>query len=213
MAQLWWGQIVGHNPISEPWLGAALPMYAEYLFHERYHPNLMAWYWESRIKYWEPEGPVNQTVYGLETTTELLQNVYRQGAHFMNTLRDTIGPENFAAFLQDLYLHGAFRIITSDDFFNTLGRHTDQDLRWIFEQYFDAGIVMPTPAPTITPKFTPAPSPTPTPPLRTHIVRDGETLSGIAAQYDVPIQSIINRNHISDPASIHQGQELMIPYN
>ena len=212
MAQLWWGQIVGHNPISEPWLGAALPMYAEYLFDERYYPNLVAWYWENRIEYWQPEGPVNLTAYDLETTASLLQNVYRQGARFLNSVRDKIGEEEFTAFLRDLYIHSSFRIMTSEDFFNTLAIHTDHNLEPIISQYFDYTIEMPTQVPTLTPLFTPAPSPTPTPPLRTHIVRSGETISGIAAQYNVAIDSIIKRNHIDDPASIRPGQELMIPY-
>lgn len=212
MSQLWWGQVVGHNPVSEPWLGAAIPMYAEYLFDESYYPNMTGWYWTHRIDYWNPEGPVNQTSYDLQTTTSLLQDVYRQGARFLHAVRSSIGDESFAAFLQDLYAHGAFRILTSEDFFGTLRRHTDRDMGPIIDQYFDAAIVMPTLAPTLTPVFTPAPSPSPTPPLRTHIVQEGETLSWIASQYDVPTQSIIKRNHIADPATIRPGQELMIPY-
>lgn len=46
---------------------------------------------------------------------------------------------------------------------------------------------------------------------RVHIVRWGETLSRIAAQYGVSAQAIMAANHLADPNRIYAGQQLIIP--
>lgn len=44
-----------------------------------------------------------------------------------------------------------------------------------------------------------------------YVVQDGDTLSGIAAQYGVTVQQIIDANSLQNPDLIVQGQELIIP--
>lgn len=48
---------------------------------------------------------------------------------------------------------------------------------------------------------------------RTHEVARGETLSAIAAAWQVSSQSIIRANSISDPNALRVGQKLIIPGN
>ena len=71
--------------------------------------------------------------------------------------------------------------------------------------------------PTITPTY-PLPSatptrvlvaPTPTPVI--YVVQAGESLSVIAAQFDVPMEAIVEANGIQDPNLIKAGQRLIIP--
>jgi LysM repeat protein len=45
----------------------------------------------------------------------------------------------------------------------------------------------------------------------THVVADGDTLSGIASQYGVTVEAIMAANNITDPAGLSVGQELTIP--
>ena len=71
---------------------------------------------------------------------------------------------------------------------------------------------MPTLSPPLTPRPPPGPPATPTPVQRVHVVKHGETLIGISVQYEVPLQMIIDRNHISDRTMIQVGRELVIPY-
>lgn len=211
MGEMWWGHFVGYNPIAEPWLGAALPMYSEYLFDEQYHDELTQWYWDNRIFYWEPEGPINRTAYDLETTEVLLRSVYRRGALFLRDLRGQMGDEAFFAFLREYYQNGAFRIVNSTDFFRTLSRYSTTDMSLIFDRYFDVEIQLPTPAPTLTPIPSPGPPPTATPPKTVHIVQSGETLSEIAFRYGVTIDSIMFLNGIEDPERVFPGETLVIP--
>ncbi len=66
-----------------------------------------------------------------------------------------------------------------------------------------------------------APTPTTTPPTvadtvpggtgGVHVVQPGDTLSGIAETYGVPIQAIADANGLVDVDNLKQGQELQIP--
>jgi len=71
-----------------------------------------------------------------------------------------------------------------------------------------------TPSPTntpVTPTLTPTPLPTPTP--FTYIVNSGDTCGGIAAAFDVSVQSIVRQNSLpADCATLFEGQELLIPH-
>jgi len=70
----------------------------------------------------------------------------------------------------------------------------------------------PTSLPSPTPTDTPVPTPTPTPlPPRAHDVQEGETVSDIAALYDVTVEEILALNPQLDPELIQPGQVLLIP--
>ena len=76
------------------------------------------------------------------------------------------------------------------------------------------GAVTASPTPTVDPNPTPTPTPTPppTPAPIVHIVKRGETLSQISAQYQVSVAAILGANPaVKDPNSIAVGQELIIP--
>lgn len=75
-----------------------------------------------------------------------------------------------------------------------------------------------TPSPTATlvpsptPTDTPVPTPTPTPlPPQAHDVQEGETVSDIAALYDVTVDEILALNPEVDPELIQPGQVLLVP--
>ncbi|NEU32318.1 LysM peptidoglycan-binding domain-containing protein [bacterium LRH843] len=47
--------------------------------------------------------------------------------------------------------------------------------------------------------------------MHKHIVKPVETLSSIAADYRVPLSSLIQTNHITNPNMVHVGQAITIP--
>jgi LysM repeat protein len=68
----------------------------------------------------------------------------------------------------------------------------------------------PTPQPpTLTP--TPGPSPTLLPPFR-HQVGPGDTWLGLAIEYDVSLESLLELNGETDSDYIQEGVEVLIPY-
>jgi N-acetylmuramoyl-L-alanine amidase len=71
----------------------------------------------------------------------------------------------------------------------------------------------PEPAPTLAVvTATPGPPPVPTPgEQQRYVVREGDTLSGIAARFGVPEDAILDANPLSDRDRLLVGQELVIP--
>jgi LysM repeat protein len=69
------------------------------------------------------------------------------------------------------------------------------------------------PAPTLAVvTATPGPPPVPTPgEQQRYVVREGDTLSGIAARFGVSEDAILDANPLSDRDRLLVGQELVIP--
>ncbi len=132
----WFFSLVGNNQALEPWLDESLATYSEALFFERYHPELVDWWWENRVDSHNPTGYVNNSIY-LEGGYEAYRDsVYLNGAHFMQDLRDTIGDEAFFAFLQAYVREYRYAIADGNAFRRLLSQYTDQDLSNLFAQYF-----------------------------------------------------------------------------
>lgn len=78
-----------------------------------------------------------------------------------------------------------------------------------------AGVKITSQSPIVAPTPTTAPPPVPeTVPAGTggvHVVEPGDTLSGIAATYGVPVQAIAEANSLADVDNLKLGQELQIP--
>ena len=73
------------------------------------------------------------------------------------------------------------------------------------------------PVPTPTPLPTPTPWPTPTPVLsmtltgQPHLVQPGDTIYSVAAQYGVPMGTLVLINNLASTSTLQTGQELQIP--
>ena len=212
LSELWWGQLVGYDAITEPWIGASFAMYSEYMYLEKYYPDMKEWFWTDRIDYWKPDGVLNRTVYDMNNRQEMLQNTYRIGARFLDELRTEMGNNKFRSFTRELFRRGIFQIMDGTAFFKTLRSHTTEYPEEIISRYFDENIKMPDILPALTPAYNLAQPPTATPVQRFHEVQTGDTLTSISIQYEVPMQMIIDRNRILDPASIQIGSKLIIPY-
>lgn len=73
------------------------------------------------------------------------------------------------------------------------------------------GSVIATPTPVPTPTATPIPRPTPTPTATVYVVQPGDTLSGIAARFNVTLDDLVEANRIVDPNALQVGDEITIP--
>lgn len=71
----------------------------------------------------------------------------------------------------------------------------------------------PTAAPTPEPTVAPTPEPAPAAAPRTYTVQNGDSLRGIAEQFDVTVAAIIEANNLSleEADALQVGRELIIP--
>jgi hypothetical protein len=132
----WFFSLVANNQALEPWLDEAMATYSEALFYERYHPELVSWWWENRVDNQGPSGFVDNTIYLEGGYEEYRNSVYLNGAYFLQDLRDTIGDAAFQSFLAAYIHNNRYSIATGDDFWAALQEHSNADLTPLIKAYF-----------------------------------------------------------------------------
>ena len=132
----WWFGMVGSDQALEPWLDEAMALYSERIYYETVYPYPVAWWWRFRVTWFKPAGWVDTSIYDGYAFRGYTNAVYLRGALFLEELRYRIGEKAFNSFLQDYASSYAHKIVTSDDFFETLDRHTDQGYSDIVDIYF-----------------------------------------------------------------------------
>lgn len=120
VAHQWWYARVGNDAALAPWLDEALATYSEYLYLERYHPDLLDWWWGFRVDNYAPQGFVDATVYEFSTGREYINAVYLRGVRMLHDLRADLGDHNFFNLLQDYARVYDGAIATADDFWALL---------------------------------------------------------------------------------------------
>lgn len=135
-AHQWFYASIGNNQAKEPWLDEALCTYFERIFFENVYPNDLDWWWSTRILYFNPNGDIDLPLYDYSGYTAYRNSVYLNGAIFIEQLRQQIGDEAFFAFLKDYATTFSGEQVNSQDFFDLLANHTDQDLGPLLTRYF-----------------------------------------------------------------------------
>lgn len=139
-AHQWWYGLVGNDQALEPWLDEALCTYSEHLFYENLYPDAMEWWWTYRVKYYQPDGWVNATIYDSSNDKSAYRSyrdtVYLNGALFLDELRNLIGDQDFFAFLQSYLATYKGRQASAEVFFALLETHTDMEIQDLLENYF-----------------------------------------------------------------------------
>lgn len=123
-AHQWWFGGVSNDQALEPWLDEAICTYAERIFYEENHPGLLNWWYNARIRYYNPGGYVDTRLHNTGSFRAYVNAVYLRGALFFDALRNRMGDPAFFAFLQDYYARHKGRIATADTFFIVLADHT-----------------------------------------------------------------------------------------
>ncbi len=82
-----------------PYLDEALALYCEELFVEHYYPEYLEWWWEFRVTMYEPAGYVDTPIYDFYSPRSYIDSVYLRGALMLQALRDSMGDDEFFAWL------------------------------------------------------------------------------------------------------------------
>jgi len=126
-AHQWWYASIGNDQALEPWLDEALCTYSEILFYEEYYPELVDWWWEYRVNYYQPEGYINQSIYEYQGFIPYRNATYLQGAKFLQSLRDELGDKIFFDFLKEYAASQRDKISSQTYFFEILKGYSEKD--------------------------------------------------------------------------------------
>jgi len=139
-AHQWWFGLVGSDQALEPWLDEALSTYCERIYYENIAPEALNWWWEVRVKYYNPRGYVDDSIYNPQHEAQAYRAyrdaVYLNGAMFLEDLRGLMGDEAFFAFLKDYAARYRGQIASGADFFKVLRAHSSADLTPLLKKYF-----------------------------------------------------------------------------
>ncbi|MRS02009.1 hypothetical protein EG832_02070 [bacterium] len=132
----WWFAAVANDQALEPWLDESLATYSEYLYIERYHPELTNWWWDYRINYYKPAGRVNLTIYDQSDLRTYINAVYLRGAVFLNQLRQALGDEAFFTGLRTYTTTFNGKIASWDDFIKIMALNPSDAIKVLFQEYY-----------------------------------------------------------------------------
>jgi hypothetical protein len=120
VAHQWWYAMIGNDQGNYPYIDEALAIYSEELFIEHYYPEYLDWWWDFRIRMYEPTGYVDANVYEFYSLRSYINAVYLRGALMMDELRDDLGNAAFLAWLHDYAVRMNGELATPIDFWNIL---------------------------------------------------------------------------------------------
>lgn len=110
-AHQWFYSLVGNNPAQEPWLDESLATYAELLYLEAHHPELVEWWWDFRVRAYAPEGQVDASVYDFIGPRPYINAVYLRGAQLWQSAREQVGDETFFELLREYIQNGSGKVV------------------------------------------------------------------------------------------------------
>lgn len=132
----WWFGVVGNDQALEPWLDESLATYSEYLYIERYHPELANWWWDYRVAYYKPAGRVNLTIYDQSDLRVYINAVYLEGAVFLDKLRQELGDDGFFTGLRSYTSTYNHKLATWDGFIKIMATEPSDAVKALLQEYF-----------------------------------------------------------------------------
>ncbi len=135
-AHQWWYAQVANDQALEPWLDEALATYSEYLYIERYYPELSNWWWEYRVDTYKPSGRANLTIYDQDELRPYINSVYLQGASFLHELRSLQGDVTFFLGLRAYAKNFNSQIADEDGFLDFMIPVPTEETKVLMQKYF-----------------------------------------------------------------------------
>jgi hypothetical protein len=135
-AHQWWYTLVANDQALHPWLDEAICTYSELLYYENVYPELVDWWWNARVTFFQPEGVIDLPVYDYPGYIAYRNAVYLRGALFFRDLRELLGDDLFFAGLRRIVDQKSFEIIRPEDFFRLMAVDGSHNIQPLLDEYF-----------------------------------------------------------------------------
>ncbi len=120
IAHQWFYALVGNDQGEAPYLDEALALYSEVLYLEDRYPSLVPWWWNFRVKMYQPQGYVDSKIYDFQNLRLYINAVYLRGASMLQEIREALGDETFFKWLRAYVGVEARKLATPADLWSAM---------------------------------------------------------------------------------------------
>lgn len=146
VAHQWWYQVIGSDPVNEPWLDESLAEYSAKLYTEELYGKTAADELQTRqwqgpfdaLKQQNGDAAINQPVRSFVSSTQYETIMYAKGALFYDTVRKTMGDPQFTRFLQDYLQKYRYQIVGSEQWLALLHALNNPALDKLYQTWVQA---------------------------------------------------------------------------
>ncbi|MFN8488845.1 MAG: M1 family metallopeptidase [Caldilineaceae bacterium] len=143
VAHQWWYQIVGSDPVNEPWLDEALAEYSVKLYMEAMHGQVAAdklqhERWETpftALKNAQADRALNEPVKRFGSSKQYETVIYAKGALLYDSIRKILGDRQFTRFLQSYLANHRYQIVDTNDWRATLRTLNNPQLDELYQNW------------------------------------------------------------------------------
>lgn len=143
VAHQWWYQMVGSDPVNEPWLDEALAEYSVKLYMEAMHgqaaaDKLQNARWETPFEALQQDRAdraLNEPVKRFVSTKQYETVVYDKGALLYDSIRKILGDRQFTRFLQSYLANHRYQIVDTNDWRATLRTLNNPKLDELYQDW------------------------------------------------------------------------------
>jgi hypothetical protein len=143
VAHQWFYSLVGNDQVADPWLDEAFAQYLPYWYYRGVAPGRFAEAWNRGVAGGlDGRGraaggqTVDATVFDFPSDGPYFTAVYRQGAFFLDRLRQTMGEAAFEAALRDQVATFGDKLATPLATLDLFQRHSPVDLTELYAGFF-----------------------------------------------------------------------------
>jgi hypothetical protein len=141
-AHQWFYSLVGDDQVRDPWLDEAFAQYLPLYYYRNTSPAIFDALWSRQLAGLDEKAraagglPVDSSIYDFPNDGPYFTIVYRQGARFLDELRETMGGATFEAALADEVALFADKLASPRAVLDLYQRHTPADLNPLIARYF-----------------------------------------------------------------------------
>jgi hypothetical protein len=145
VAHQWFYSLVGVDQVHDPWLDEAFAQYLPYHYYRHTAPATFQRLWNGMVAGLDERArsagglPVDASVYDFADDGPYFVIVYRQGARFLEELRQTMGEAAFEAALAEEIGIFADKLASPRAVLDLFQRHTPTNLNPLIARYFSYG--------------------------------------------------------------------------
>lgn len=132
VAHQWFYNVIGNNPLMEPWLDEA---FATYFTDEYIRGDQLEKHYLSQISQYANDKFMIQKVYSYDNWSSYFSGIYRKGSIFVFEIRKLLGEDGFNQFIKNYYDTFQYKIVTKELFEQFVQSYTEENVSSVINEW------------------------------------------------------------------------------